>query len=130
MRVTKLIKEYVERRVKEIYGQKTDIELEYEQAQKELDEELKKANAEIDKIIREYKEKNIKNPYNLPVDITSSTIYGEWRWSSPKPEIKIKAQQAESERLTKQRDAIENILLTMELGGNKAQLEEMLNNLK
>lgn len=130
MRVTKIIREYVEKRVRDIYGKETPIELEYKQAKEDLKKELEKANKEINEIIRKYAEENIKNPYGLDIDITSSTIYGEWRWRSEKPEIQKKADKAQTERLEKQSQALENIFVTLELGGNKAQLEEMLNNLK
>lgn len=130
MRVTKIIREYVEKRVREIYGKETPIELEYKQAKEDLKKELEKANKEINEIIRKYAEENIKNPYGLDIDIISSTIYGGWRWRSEKPEIQKKADKAQTERLEKQSQALENIFVTLELGGNKAQLEEMLNNLK
>ena len=129
MRVTKIIREYVEKRVKEVYGKETAEEIEYNKAREDLKKELEKANKEIDEIIREYAKK-IPNPYGLDIDITSSTVFGDWRWRSEKTEIQKKAEQAQNERLKKQSQALEDIFVTLELGGNKAQLEEMLNNLK
>lgn len=130
MRVTKIIREYVEKRVKEIYGKETAEEIAYNNAKEELKKELEKANKEIDEIIRNYAKEHINNPYNLDIDITSSTIYGDWRWRKEKPEIEKIAEEKKQERLTKQSQALENIFVTLELGGNKAQLEEMLANLK
>ena len=45
-------------------------------------------------------------------------------------EIGQKAQEAERARRIKINEAIENIILTLELGGNKADLDRMLNELK
>lgn len=130
MRVTKIIREYVEKRVKEVYGKETAEEIEYNKAKEELKKELERANKEIDEIIRNYAKEHINNPYNLDIDITSSTVFGDWRWRKEKPEIQVKAEEKQKERLEKQSKALEDIFVTLELGGNKAQLEEMLANLK
>lgn len=129
MRVTKIIREYVEKRVKEVYGEETQEEKKYNQAKKDFDEALNKANEEIRKIIEE-KAKAIPNPYGFNIDITTSTTYSSWRWGGEQPQIYKDSEKAKQERLKKQSDALENIFVTLELGGNKAELEQMLNNLK
>ena len=132
MRVTKIIREYVEKRVKEVYGEKTEIEKKYDEEKAKFEKEIEKANKEMRKMIEEYAEKNIKNPYGFKLDITTSYTYSKgWHYSSDtKSELEIQAKDAENERAKKKQDALENIFVTLELGGNKAQLEEMLNNLK
>lgn len=129
MRVTKIIREYVEKRVREIYGEPTAEERLYEEEKTKFENEIKLANERIRKIIEE-EAKKISNPYGLHLDITTSTIYSSWRYGGELPEIQAKAREKENERSEKKRKAIEDILVNLELGGTKAQLEEMLNNLK
>lgn len=129
MRVTKIIRDYVEKRVNEIYGELTEEEKLYEEEKAKFENEVKLANERIRKIIEEESEK-IPNPYGLRLDITTSTIYSTWRYGGELPEIQAKARIKENERADKKNKAIENILITLELGGTKAQLEEMLKELK
>lgn len=129
MRVTKIIREYVEKRVKEIYGEPTEVEKEYERAKAEFEDNLKKANEEIKTVIKEYMAK-IPNPYGFELEMTSSHIFNNYSWHYETPEIEKKYKKARDERLKKQSDALENIFVTLELGGNKEQLEQMLADLK
>lgn len=129
MRVTKIIREYVEKRVKEIYSKESAEELAYEQAKAEYEEELKKANAKIQELIKQVASE-INNPHNLRLDISTSTIFTNWGYGGVIPEIEEKARKAKDERCAKKSKAIEDILVNLELGGTKAELEEMLSKLE
>lgn len=130
MRVTRIIREYVEKRVKEVYGEETEIEKKYKEEKKRFEEEIEKANQDVKEYIHE-RMKEINNPYNFYVCTNTTYAYGTSCWSDNQhSELYNQARKAERERLTKRDNAIENIFVTLELGGNKQQLEEMLNNLK
>lgn len=130
MRVTKLIREYVEKKVSESYP-KTVAELEWEEHDKSLDEVVTEARERVfefaKKVVEELNEK-----YDFPTDsnlmacdhnrsigrkyTTNSEIYQAYR-------------KARDERKQKIEEKIEEILLTLELGGSKADLDEMLANI-
>lgn len=129
MRVTKIIREYVEKKVKEIYAGETQAEKDYKKAKAEYEEELKKANEKIQKLIKEVASE-INNPYDLRLDISTNTIYTSWSYGGQLPAIQEKARLAENERCEKRKKAIEDILVNLELGGTKTELEKMLANLE
>lgn len=124
MRVTKTIKTYIERRVNEVYGPKIDaVWVEY-RAKREyleglLDSLLEKVNADAR-------------------DTLADTGFSIERWGCEQlfsrygiedKEWKDSLYQKERE-LKKERDGvIENIVLTLELGGNREELEKMLGEL-
>ena len=135
MRVTKTIKDYVTRMVKEIYSEPT----EEEKVLKTLAEEIAVAVDEINKEFRPIIEKRLEEfnmAHNLDertgglkfsnVCICFSNSYELTYYS----EIGKTARRAREAREKKIEEAIENIILTLELGGNKADLDRMLNELK
>lgn len=128
MKPSKVLKEYIERKVREAYGKKSDIEIEYEQARKNFEEAVAKANKQV----KEYVEnlaKEIPNPHNFHISIGTSYAYSTWSYSGVQSELKIASDKAEKERHEKINQTIEDILIELELGGTKAQLEERLANL-
>ena len=124
MRVTKTIKTYIERRVNEVYDPKIDaVWVEY-RAKREyleglLDSLLEKVNADAR-------------------DTLADTGFSIARWGCEQlfsrygiddKEWKDSLYQKERE-LKKERDGvIENIVLALELGGNREELEKMLGEL-
>ena len=135
MRVTKTIKDYVTRTVKEIYNKPT----EEEKVLKILKEEIAVAVDEINKEFRPIIEKRLEE-FNMAHNHDEST--GGLKFSNVGicfsnsyeltcySEIGKTAERARATREKKINETIENIILTLELGGNKADLDRMLNELK
>ena len=135
MRVTKTIKDYVTRTVKEIYSEP----LEEEKAYFALEEKI---SAEIDKINEKFKPliRNDMEAFNLANGLTKENgglsfkdeehicSYNFYRLGNS--ELGQRRRKAKETREKKINEAIENIILTLELGGNKADLDRMLNELK
>lgn len=124
MRVTKIIREYVEKTVnaKFTYGEPTN---EYRAACKKMDD----LRTEVNKKVVEYTQKLCEEataqlpegfyikPYSeFPVTINS--------YNSP---LQIAASAHEYEVRRRRAEAIENILVELELGGTKADLERLIN---
>ena len=127
MRVSKAVKEYIEKQVCAKYP-KSENELKAEQV-KEL---INKANKEIDELIDKAK-KEISNQiiakYGLTEEMgkqdqASYQNYHFNNWNSP---IEVKANTDRENRKKAIREKIEDIIVTLELGGTKADLEKMLN---
>ena len=135
MRVTKTIKDYVARVVKEIYGEPTEEEKAYSALKETLEAEAERINEKfVCMIKRELDEFN--TIHGLDEETGGIKINGGYICSySPyslmqTSEIGKKAKEAGKARQKKIVEAIENIILTLELGGNKADLDRMLNELK
>jgi hypothetical protein len=130
MRVTKLTRDYVEKRVKEQFP-KTAEEFAWEVEQ----DKMHKAFEEADELMKTYAELVVKqlnekyelkgyclgtyHNYSYVTDTYSSD--SEIYWAS------VKAKEA---RIKKMNETIENILVSLELGGTKADLDEMLANIE
>jgi hypothetical protein len=129
MRVTKLIKEYVEKRVKEQFP-KTVEEFAWE-AEKD---KMFAAFEEADKIIETYAKQVIKElnekygfkDYCLTTRSNNSYVTDTYSSDS---EIYQASMKARREREQKMNKTIEDILISLELGGTKADLDEMLANI-
>ena len=129
MRVTRLIREYVEKKVRESYP-KTEIELAWEEHDKSLEE----AVAEADEIIFEFTEKlaeELNAKYGFPADSNLRAVHrgSISRRYDYDAEIYQASCKARDERQKKIDEKIEEILLTLELGGTKADLDKMLANI-
>lgn len=123
MRVTKIIKEYVEKRVKEIYAPKVKaISSEYyaekKEIQQRIDNIVTKANADINAILEDtgFTVRYGDNVISGCKDICKENI---------EDFIKTETKLLNFEIYNK----ISEIIVTLELGGTKAELEEMLKNL-
>ena len=131
----KAIKDYVAIMVKKIYSEPTEEEKAYSALKKAI-------NAEIDRLNEKFKpmiEEEIK-AFNTIHGLDKRTggirfrdsyicIYDSYDLEST-TEIGQKALEARRARRIKINEAIENIILTLELGGNKADLDRMLNELR
>lgn len=129
MRVTKLIRDYVGKRVRDAYP-KTSAELAWEEKQARMS----KAMEEGEKLVQAYIEEVCKTlnveygfdgEYCLKDCGRMSHLGTSYRWECRDP-LHIAAKEAKDERHTKIAETIENILVSLELGGTKAELEEML----
>ena len=135
MRVTNTIKDYVTRTVKEIYGEPT----EEEKILKTLAEDIAVAVDEINKEFRPIIEKRLEE-FNMAHNLDERTgglkfrneliCFSDSYELTHYSEIGKTAKEAKEAREKKIRDAIDHIILTLELGGNKADLDRILNELK
>ena len=135
MRVTKTIKDYVTRMVEEIYSEPTEEEKAYSALKEVVSAEIDRLNEKFKPMIKE----EIK-AFNTIHGLDKRTggirfrdnyicIYDSYDLASA-TEIGQKAQEARRARRIKINEAIENIILTLELGGNKADIDRMLSELK
>lgn len=128
MRVTRLIKDYVEKSVKANYP-KSVAELVYEEHSNSLDEAVAEANERIFEFAEKVAEElNVK--YGFPAD---SNLRAVQRGSMARrynydAEMYQEYRKARDERHQKIEEKIDEILLTLELGGTKADLDEMIKN--
>lgn len=130
MRVTKLIREYVEKKVKESYP-KTAAEIAYEEHGKNINHVITEANEKVyayaKKLVEELNAKyDFPTDYNLKACNNYIAITNKYGCDS---EIYRAYRKARDERQKKIDEKIEEILLTLELGGSKADLDEMLANI-
>ena len=122
MRVTKIIREYVVKAVtaKMPYGEPTTT---YEQHRQSLNDLTSQLNEKVEA----YAEELLASVGNLPegftINKTNRSIFESSSWSSP---MHIAAY-AHERKVDKNREkAIENILVELELGTTKADLERLI----
>jgi hypothetical protein len=130
MRVTKLIREYVEKKVNESYP-KSFAEFAYEEHYKNINKAIEEANDKVYEYAKKLAEELNAN-YGFPAESDLSACYhcntvrNKCNYDS---EIYLAYRKAKDERQKKIAEKIEEILLTLELGGSKADLDEMLANI-
>ena len=130
MRVTRLIREYVERSVKESYP-KSVAELVYEKHNSNISDAITEANEKVYEYAKKIAEE-LNAKYGFPADNNLracdhyNSVSSRYNYDS---EIYQAYNKAKNERQKKIAEKIEEILLTLELGGTKADLDEMLNNI-
>lgn len=130
MRVTKLIREYVEAEVEKAYAEKTPDEVAYDMLRKEIADFREKVNNEIYHAIEEAIARFCKE-HNIPEDVkifrTDNNLVCDNDWNSV---IRNKSQKAKQQRAEQRDSKIKDILLNLELGATRAELDEMLSHLK
>lgn len=140
MRVTKIIREYVEKEV----GKKFNFKSEAEEKLDLLNEQLLKAKREIEEKVYAFADKLAKEKrkeLDLPEDVTFNC--DDYRYSEKEKhytrcisfgfydsELLKQAGDNRQERESKKRKAIDEILVSLELGASKDELAEMINNIK
>lgn len=124
MRVSKAVREYIEKQVKARYPQ-TENELLYEQGQ----QLIRQASNEYAKRLETVKNdlaKQIAEEYGITEEIAKINV----RWCNPyvtcETAVRTKAETDKVERQKAIDEKIEDIIVTLELGGTKADLERML----
>ena len=130
MRVTKLIREYVEDSVREAYAPKINAcDADYRKKTDEVNKILTKMAEEFDTAAKEVIKEN-----GLSVDIEyyrgnkEATIVS-YRSSFGNKEYAAVAKEIDA-LVGERNEKIKEILLTLELGGTKAELDEMLKKIK
>lgn len=123
MRVTKLIREYVEKTInsKIVFGKPTT---DHEAAKKHLIEVQK----DLNKQVREFagklcQEANQNQPEGFKVYLTTGDLIQFNYFNAP---LYLAANAHEREIRWRRENAIESILLELELGGTKADLERLI----
>lgn len=124
MRVTKLIREYVEKSVKAVYEPKIEaVGVEYQERKKalnkQLDDLVEQADASAKKMIEDA---GFELRYNRNCFIQS---YGDVCIKKLEDENGAKRNALHAEM----REKINDILLNLELGATRAELDEMIKNL-
>lgn len=126
MRVTKLIREYVVKRVNEKFP-KTQEEKDWNDYQDKVENASKEANQKIEdfskKVIEEINSKYELHP-NYCLHVSSyMPVRGSYYYDF---ELYKKYQNAQAERESIKKKVIAEILIELELGGNKETLEKLL----
>ena len=127
MRVTKIIKEYVTKRVNEKFP-KTKEEIAWEKYRSEMDDAIEEGNEKVFKFAQEVaKELNAKYNFDSEYCLHPSNYYNAVN-SKHNYDFELYANQrkAREERDKKISKTIEEILIELELGGNKETLEKLL----
>ena len=128
MRVTKLIREYVESSVKEMYAPKInacgeDFRKKDNEVQKRIEKLLEETELRAKQIVTECGLTVDKNIDETEQDIL--TYYHRFGREASREVYN------ETKKIIAERDEkIKEILLTLELGGTKAELDEMLKKIK
>lgn len=122
MRVTKLIREYVEKTItaKMPYGEPVQV---YKRESKALDDLRDQLEEQVDAYANELLASVSGLPEGFTIERNSSCVFNTSTWNSS---LRT-ASNAEVERTNKKRQAaIENILLELELGATKTDLERLI----
>lgn len=128
MRVTRIIREYVEKRVREQFP-KTTEELAWEAEKDKMSKAIEQAEiligAYAEQVIKELNEKYEFKDYCLKKH-NYYHVTDTYQSDSIIYQISLKAKEERNKKINK---TIEDILISLELGGTKAELEEMLANI-
>lgn len=126
MKVSKTVKEYIAKKVREAYAPHLrEVDLDYKVKQAELEAQLKSATEQFKKDILDIVKDNSEQ-WNFEPNIRYVDYYGIYVHDHiAEQEYRNQKANIESERDAK----IEEIIVTLELGGTKADLENMLANL-
>lgn len=125
MRVTKLVREYVTKEVSKVYDEPIEnATKDYREEVAIIDSQLKaildEANDKAKTILAKFKGYEIKYNDGKPFRCSGS-VFNFDKWNG----CQLKANELRQEKLHK----IDDILITLELGGTKAELEEMIKNI-
>jgi hypothetical protein len=126
MKVSKTVKEYIAKKVREAYAPHLrEVDLDYQVKKAEVEAKIKSATEQFKKDILDIVKDNCEQ-WNFEPDIRYVEYYGIYVHD------KIAEQEYRNQKVNieDERDAkIEEIIITLELGGTKADLENMLANL-
>lgn len=128
MRVTKIIREYVEKTVGSLpkFKEATPEEKEYET----LNEKVNTFVNNLDKMVDDYVSEKIaefRANENIPEDIElTPSHYTAIRKECYKSKMRLTADRAREARVKAKNQAIEEILVSLELGGTRADLDNMI----
>lgn len=126
MRVTKIVREYIEDSVNKALSEKSTAEKEYEAFHKDIRQFIEQVEDEVRHMVDEAIE-NYRITHNIPDDIkitqTDYTLVHCGDWNSA---LRNEANAMKKKRDAEKERAVKDIILTLELGGTKADLDIML----
>jgi hypothetical protein len=132
MRVTKIIKEYVEKTVSALpkFKKESAEEIAYNEMHSKIENFKVGVANEVENFVKEAIDR-FKKENNIPddVEIKFQSCYYPISSSMWASDIKTSADKKKNERTSAKHKAIEEILVNLELGGTKAELDEMLRKL-
>ena len=130
MRVTKIIREYVEKKVRENYP-KSPAEIKWQEEQDKMEKAIEEADALINAYARSITE-DFNKKYGFSEDYKLKAYEGYRVVHSTREydcDLYQQMSKARSERGQAISNTIEDILISLELGGTRAELEERLANI-
>ena len=104
---------------------KTEQEIAYDQ----IVSKINSANEEYIKLMEKAKEQIVKDlmaKYKITEDMRRDVSYNYVQFETRGCDLRLSSQKAESERRRLASQKVEDIIVTLELGGTKADLEKML----
>lgn len=127
MRVTKLIREYVVKKVREAYP-KSEAELIWEEKSRRANEALTRANDIVEAYAKKIGEEinfefGLTEGYRLKAFDGRNWFGTSWYGDCEEYQASRKAESARDKKIA---ETVEEILISLELGGTKADLDEML----
>lgn len=126
MRVTKIVREYIEESVSKALTEKSAAEKEYEAFCNDLQQFINQINDEVEHMITEAIE-NYRMTHNIPDDVKiKQSDYALIRYDDWCSAIRSEAVAMKRKRDAEKERAVKDIILTLELGGTKADLDAML----
>lgn len=132
MRVTKLIREYVEKSVKAMpkFAEPTPEEVEYKNFSEKVTKFAESIEAEMKHAIQEAID-NFRAVNGIGTDVDLRPYeYNIVRYTTWNCDLAKKANLAKQKREAACREAINEVLLSLELGADRKELEDMLNTLR
>ena len=132
MRVTKLIREYVEKSVKAMpkFADLTPEEVEYKAFSEKVTKFAEGIEEEMKHAIQEAID-NFRAVNGIGADVDLRPYeYNIVRYTTWNCDLAQKANLAKQKRETACREAINEVLLSLELGADRKELEDMLNTLR
>ena len=129
MRVSRVVREYIEEKVRKAFAEKSTAEIEYEELRQKISDFRSTLNDAVDDFIK-MAIMEFRTEFNIPDDIEiKPSDYDRLRTCEWNSAIRNEAVTMEHKRATAISNAIKDIVVTLELGGTRDDLDKMLANL-
>lgn len=126
MRVTKIVREYIEESVSKALTEKSTAEKEYEAFYNDIHQFIDQIDDEVEHMVNEAIE-NYRMTHNIPDDVKiKKSDYTLIRYDDWGSAIRNEANAMKKKRDEAKERAVKDIIITLELGGTKADLDAML----
>lgn len=126
MRVTKIVREYIEESVGKALSEKSTAEKEYDAFRNDIRQFVEQVEDEVKHMVDEAIA-NYRMTHNIPDDVkitqTDYTLVHCGDWNSA---LRNEAEAMRRKRNEAKERAVKDIIITLELGGTKADLDAML----
>ena len=129
MRVSRVVREYIEEKVRKAFAEKSTAEVEYEELKRQISDFRSTLDDAVDDFIK-MAIMEFRTEFNIPDDIEiKPSDYDRLRVSDWNSAIRNEANTMECKREVARANAVKDIVVTLELGGTKDDLEQMLANI-